>query len=119
MHGYNGFYFCAVLLIIGFIVALRIARSPFGMMLQAIKSNQNRLNYIGVHTRPYAPAAFVLSGMYAGLAGSLLDVPAPLAGAERMQCTAPGQDVRLTILGRPGTPAGPARGALTLRARRR
>src|SRR3546814_3371126 len=40
MHGYNGFYFCAVLLIIGFIVALRIARSPFGMMLQAIKSNQ-------------------------------------------------------------------------------
>ena len=61
MFGYNGFYFCAVILIIAFYVALRITRSPFGMMLQAIKSNQNRLKYTGVNTRPYALAAFVIS----------------------------------------------------------
>src|SRR3546814_217625 len=115
MHGYNGFYFCAVLLIIGFIVALRIARSPFGMMLQAIKSNQNRLNYIGVHTRPYALAAFVISGMYAGLAGSLLAVTDPLAGAERMQWTASGEVVLMTILGGAGTLLGPVLGAAIIK----
>lgn len=111
MSGYPGFYFCAVIMIIGFIIALRIARSPFGTMLRAIKSNQNRLNYTGVNTRPYALAAFVISGMYAGLAGSLLAVTDPLAGAERMQWTASGEVVLMTILGGAGTLLGPVLGA--------
>ena len=38
-----GYYFCAVIAILGFYLSLRIFRSPFGMMLRAIKSNQNRL----------------------------------------------------------------------------
>ncbi|WP_323796660.1 branched-chain amino acid ABC transporter permease [Nisaea sp.] len=111
MTGYPGFYFCAVVMILGFIVAVRIARSPFGTMLRAIKSNQNRLNYTGVNTRPYALAAFVISGMYAGLAGSLLAVTDPLAGAERMQWTASGEVVLMTILGGAGTLLGPVLGA--------
>jgi len=41
MTGYPGFYFCAVVLIICFLITLRIFRSPFGMMLRAVKSNQN------------------------------------------------------------------------------
>lgn len=45
MQGYSGFYFCAVLLIICFFIAQRITNSNFGIMLKAIKSNQNRLNY--------------------------------------------------------------------------
>ncbi len=115
MQGYTGFYFCAALLIVGFIIALRIARSPFGMMLAAIKSNQNRLNYIGVNTRPYALAAFVISGMYAGLAGSLMAVTDPLAGAERMQWTASGEVVLMTILGGAGTLLGPVLGAAIIK----
>ncbi len=111
MSGYPGFYFCAVLLIISFYIALRISRSNFGMMLKAIKSNQNRLNYTGVNTRPYLLTAFVISGMYAGLAGSLLAVTDPLAGAERMQWTASGEVVLMTILGGAGTSLGPVLGA--------
>ncbi len=115
MHGYSGFYFCAVLMIAAFYVALRIARSPFGAMLRAIKSNQNRLNYTGVHSRPYALAAFVISGLYAGLAGSLLAVTDPLAGAERMQWTASGEVVLMTILGGAGTLLGPFVGAAVIK----
>ncbi len=115
MQGWSGFYFCAVLLIIAFIVALRITRSPFGTMLRAIKSNQNRLNYTGVNSRPYALAAFVISGVYAGLAGSLLAVTDPLAGAERMQWTASGEVVLMTILGGAGTLLGPVLGAATIK----
>jgi len=111
MSGYGGFYFCAALLIIGFYIAMRISRSPFGMMLKAIKSNQNRMNYTGFNTRPYTLAAFVISGMYAGLAGSLLAVTDPLAGAERMQWTASGEVVLMTILGGSGTLLGPVLGA--------
>ncbi len=111
MSGYPGFYFCAVLLIIAFFISLRIFRSPFGLKLLAIKSNQVRMNYTGFNTRPYMLIAFVVSGMYAGLAGSLLAVTDPLAGAERMQWTASGEVVLMTILGGAGTLVGPLLGA--------
>ena len=111
MSGYPGFYFCGVVSIVCFYLAIRIFRSPFGLMLRAIKSNQNRLNYTGLNTQPYALAAFVVSGMYAGLAGGLLAVVDPLAGAERMQWTASGEVVLMTILGGAGTLLGPVIGA--------
>ena len=109
--GWSGFYFCAVLLILSFYVALRITRSPFGLMLKAVKSNQNRLKYTGINTRSYALTAFVISGCYAGLAGALLAVTDPLAGADRMQWTASGEIVLMTILGGAGTMLGPVMGA--------
>jgi len=115
MSGYTGFYFCAVMLIVAFYIALRITRSPFGLMLKAVKSNQNRLKFTGVNTRPYALTAFVISGCFAGLAGSLLAVTDPLAGAERMQWTASGEVVLMTILGGTGTLLGPVIGAAVIK----
>ncbi|MGI9513241.1 MAG: branched-chain amino acid ABC transporter permease [Anderseniella sp.] len=106
-----GFYVCAVFMIIAFYIAMRIFRSPFGLMLRAIKTNQTRLNYTGLNSRPYTLAAFVISGMYAGLAGGLLAATDPLAGAERMQWTASGEVVLMTILGGAGTLLGPILGA--------
>lgn len=106
-----GFYFCAVALILAFYVSMRIFRSPFGMMLKAIRTNQNRLGFTGVSPRPYTLTAFVISGMYAGLAGGLMACTDPLAGAERMQWTASGEVVLMTILGGTGTLLGPVIGA--------
>lgn len=110
MSGYSGFYFCAVLLIVAFFISQRIFHSPFGIKLQAIKSNQTRMKYTGYNTRPYLLTAFVISGMYAGLAGALMAVTDPLAGAERMQWTASGEVVLMTILGGVGTLIGPLLG---------
>jgi len=115
MTGYSAFYFCAVVLILGFWLSLKIFRSPFGMKLVAIKSNQTRMEYTGFNTRPYLLAAFVISGMYAGLAGSMMAVTDPLAGAERMQWTASGEVVLMTILGGVGTLLGPILGAATIK----
>ncbi|MDW4497501.1 branched-chain amino acid ABC transporter permease [Sulfitobacter sp. D35] len=106
-----GYYFCAVVMMVMFYIAIRIFRSPFGLMLRAVKSNQQRMHYTGLNTRPYALAAFVISGMYAGLAGGLLASMDPLAGAERMQWTASGEVVLMTILGGAGTLIGPVLGA--------
>jgi ABC-type branched-subunit amino acid transport system permease subunit len=111
LGGFAGFYFCAGFLILAFFIAQRITGSPFGMMLKGIKSNQTRMNYTGFNTKPYTLAAFVISGMYAGLAGALLAVTDPLAGAERMQWTASGEVVLMTILGGAGTLVGPVIGA--------
>lgn len=107
----NGYYFTAIIAIVVFYISLRIFRSPFGLMLRAIKTNQTRLNYTGINARPYTLAAFVISGMYAGLAGGLLAAMDPLVGAERMQWTASGEVVLMVILGGAGTLMGPVLGA--------
>ncbi|UWQ23060.1 branched-chain amino acid ABC transporter permease [Jannaschia sp. W003] len=106
-----GYYLCAVIMMACFYLAIRLFRSPFGLMLRAVKSNQQRLNYTGLNPKPYMLACFVISGMYAGLAGGLLSAMDPLAGAERMQWTASGEVVLMTILGGAGTLIGPVLGA--------
>ncbi|HEX5999669.1 MAG TPA: branched-chain amino acid ABC transporter permease [Hyphomicrobiaceae bacterium] len=113
--GYAGFYLCAAMLIVSFFIAMRIFRSPFGMMLRAIKSNQVRMPYTGFDTRPYLLAAFIISGVYAGLAGGLMAATDPLVGAERMQWTASGEVVLMTILGGVGTLVGPVIGAAAIK----
>jgi len=106
-----GYYLCAIILLLSFYISVRIFRSPFGMMLRAVKTNQQRLKYTGKNPKPYTLAAFVISGMYAGLAGGLMVAMDPLAGAERMQWTASGEVVLMTILGGAGTLIGPVLGA--------
>ena len=107
----TGYYVAGAVMLVAFYIAIRIFRSPFGMMLRAIKSNQQRLNYTGLNTKPYMLSCFVISGMYAGLAGGLMVSMDPLAGAERMQWTASGEVVLMTILGGVGTLIGPVLGA--------
>ncbi|MGB7432841.1 MAG: branched-chain amino acid ABC transporter permease, partial [Ahrensia sp.] len=106
-----GYYVAAAVMLLAFYVAVRIFRSPFGMMLRAIKTNQTRMNYTGLNPRPYTLAAFVISGMYAGLAGGLMVAMDTQVGPERMFWTASGEVVLMTILGGAGTLIGPVLGA--------
>ena len=106
-----GYYVAAFVMLVAFYIAIRIFRSPFGMMLRAIKTNQTRMNYTGLNPRPYTLAAFVISGMYAGLAGGLMVAMDTQVGPERMFWTASGEVVLMTILGGAGTLIGPVLGA--------
>lgn len=115
VNGYSGFYICAVILILAFFISLKIFRSPYGLKLVAIKSNQMRMRYTGFNTRPYLLSVFIISGMFAGLAGGLLAAIDPLAGAERMQWTASGEIVLMTILGGAGTLVGPLLGVVVIK----
>lgn len=51
--------------------------SPFGKALQAIRDDEVRAEFVGVPVRTYRLVAFVLSGVFTGLAGALW---APLNG---------------------------------------
>ncbi|NBD29397.1 MAG: branched-chain amino acid ABC transporter permease [Alphaproteobacteria bacterium] len=106
-----GYYIAAVAMLIAFYLSIRIFRSPFGIMLRAVKSNQQRMNYTGLSPKPYTLAAFVISGMYAGLAGGLMVAMDTQVGPERMFWTASGEVVIMTILGGAGTLLGPVLGA--------
>ncbi|MEM9708827.1 MAG: branched-chain amino acid ABC transporter permease [Pseudomonadota bacterium] len=106
-----GYYVAAAVMLLAFYVSIRIFRSPFGMMLRAVKSNQQRMNYTGLNSKPYTLAAFVISGMYAGLAGGLMVAMDTQVGPERMFWTASGEVVLMAILGGVGTLIGPVLGA--------
>ena len=106
-----GYYIAAIFMLLAFYLSIRIFRSPFGMMLRAVKSNQQRMNYTGLNSKPYTLAAFVISGMYAGLAGGLLVAMDTQVGPERMFWTASGEVVLMAILGGVGTLIGPVLGA--------
>jgi branched-chain amino acid transport system permease protein len=106
-----GYYIAGFFLLLAFYMSIRIFRSPFGMMLRAVKSNQQRMNYTGLTPKRYTLSAFVISGMYAGLAGGLMVAMDTQVGPERMFWTASGEVVIMTILGGAGTLMGPVLGA--------
>ena len=53
------------------ILMWRIVNSPFGKALQAIRDNETRALCIGIRVGRYRWCAFILSGIFTGLAGGL------------------------------------------------
>ena len=49
----------------------RIRSSAFGLVLAGISENHQRTSFAGISVKNYRLAAFVISGMFAGLAGTL------------------------------------------------
>ncbi|MDB9904941.1 branched-chain amino acid ABC transporter permease [Oceanospirillaceae bacterium] len=111
MQGDTVFYFCAICAIILFYLAKRIERSPVGLMMKAIKCNQTRLEYTGINARKYKLLAFVLSAMYAAIAGALMVVYEPFVGHEFLGWHQSGEVVIMSVIGGVGTLVGPMLGA--------
>ncbi|MCL5884932.1 MAG: branched-chain amino acid ABC transporter permease [Deltaproteobacteria bacterium] len=65
------YYFVLAFFVLAVWVAHRIRISPFGLVLSGIRENARRTEYAGVPVRKSRLAVFVLSGAFAGLAGSL------------------------------------------------
>lgn len=66
------YYFVLVVTVLAVGLMYRIVRSPLGLTLQAIRDSAVRASFIGVPIRRYRLWAFLIAGLYAGLAGSLL-----------------------------------------------
>jgi len=65
------YYFTLVLVAIYLSLIWMIVKSPFGKVLQAIRENPGRAEFVGINVRRYQLAAFVLSSFFLGAAGSL------------------------------------------------
>jgi branched-chain amino acid transport system permease protein len=64
-------YSCVVLFVL-FAVARRLAQSPFGLALAAIRENRLRADALGIATGWRIVAIYTVSAAYAGVAGALL-----------------------------------------------
>lgn len=103
----------ALLLALGFaFLARRYLASPLGEALQAIKTREARLEFMGLQPRRVLLVAYVLSAALAGTAGALIALSTrhvtPLLG----YWTASGELVFIVILGGAGGVLGPFLGAL-------
>ncbi|MBI2878111.1 MAG: branched-chain amino acid ABC transporter permease, partial [Candidatus Rokubacteria bacterium] len=89
-----------------------IVNSPFGNALPAIRDNETRAEFVGVQVRRYRWIAFLVSGVFTGLAGSLWVVLNGLVTPDILYWTFSGEIVFLTVLGGFRTFAGPILGAV-------
>ncbi|MEZ5851392.1 MAG: branched-chain amino acid ABC transporter permease [Hyphomicrobiaceae bacterium] len=69
------FYLVALVLAAVCIAAMRrITKSPFGRILNTIRDNAERAQFIGIDVRRYQLFAFIIAGGFAGLAGGLFGI---------------------------------------------
>ncbi len=68
---YQYYFFVLFFFVLSIFLIHRIYRSPFGLVLAGIRENHVRTEFAGLAVRRYRLGAFVVSGAFAGLAGSL------------------------------------------------
>jgi branched-chain amino acid transport system permease protein len=99
-------------------VVHRIRISPFGLVLAGIRENARRTEFAGVSVRRYRLAVFVLSGAFAGLAGSLEAMLESNARPFMAHWTHSADPILVSLLGGLHTLTGPLAGSLIFVAMR-
>ena len=105
------FYVLAVFVICTAVMWV-IVHSPFGKALQAIRDNETRAEFVGVQVWRYRWVAFLISGMFTGLAGALWVPLNGLTTPDILHWTFSGKMVFFTVLGGFQTFFGPIVGAI-------
>ena len=72
LRGFTAAYYALAVGLAWFLIARRVAHSPFGWTLMAIRDNRLRAQAIGIPVAQRLVAAYTLAGAMAGTAGGLL-----------------------------------------------
>jgi branched-chain amino acid transport system permease protein len=89
-----------------------IVHSPFGKALQAIRDNETRAEFVGLQIRRYRLIAFMVSGVFTGIAGALWVPLNGLTTPEILYWPFSGEIVFMSVLGGFRSFAGPIVGAV-------
>jgi branched-chain amino acid transport system permease protein len=106
------YYYVLVVFAISVVIMWVIVHSPFGKALQAIRDNETRAEFVGVQVWHYRWVAFVISGIFTGLAGALWVPLNGLTTPDILHWTFSGKIVFFTVLGGFQTFFGPIVGAV-------
>jgi branched-chain amino acid transport system permease protein len=109
--GWSLYPFLALCYFIGTVIALRIVRSPLGVVLTAVRENPLRAAAVGHNVHAYKLTAFVIAAAYAGFAGGLLGVLQGFMPPDAFMFDTSGQLIMQTAIGGRGTLFGPLVGA--------
>ena len=90
----------------------RMVVSRFGLVLRASRSNDTRVQAVGIPTYRYRLAAFVIAGVMCGLAGFLQANLERFVSPDMMNWHRSGELILMTVLGGTATLFGPLVGAV-------
>ena len=90
----------------------RYLRSPLGQALRAVKSNETRLEYLGLSAKGVLLTGYVISAVLCGMGGVLMGIVQGLATPEHAFWTRSSELVFIAVLGGPGHVAGAFGGTL-------
>jgi branched-chain amino acid transport system permease protein len=105
------YLFVAVLAVLSVAAAYRILNSPYGMVFRAIRENEQRAQFVGLNVWRYKLMAFIISGAFAGIAGSLFTIHGSYVPLQSLYWTESGEIVIMTVLGGTASLFGPIVGA--------
>jgi branched-chain amino acid transport system permease protein len=106
------YYLCLCCLFGGIYLIWRIVNSRFGMVVQGLRSNEQRMQAIGFPAKRYRLVCFVIAGTMCGLAGALLANNTDFVSPAVMYWTRSGDLMVMVILGGMGSLLGPVLGAI-------
>ena len=106
------YYLCLFCLLGGVFLVWRIVNSRFGLVVQGLRSNEQRMQAIGFPATRYQLVCFVISGTMCGLAGALLANNTDFISPAVMYWTRSGDLMVMVILGGMGSLFGPVVGAI-------
>jgi branched-chain amino acid transport system permease protein len=109
LRGFHGYLL--ILVILSALVLWRIVRSPFGHVLRGIHENEARMEAVGYAVDRYKLAAFVIAGVFAGLAGSLYAQFNGSITPDAFFWKTSGEALLMVIIGGTGTLGGAVLGA--------
>ena len=109
-HGY--YYYVLAVFAVCVAVMWVIVHSPFGKALQAIRDNETRARFIGLRIRRYRFVAFLVSGVFTGIAGALWVPLNGLTTPDILYWPFSGEIVFMSVLGGFRNFTGPIVGAI-------
>jgi len=105
-------YFIALIfLLVSYLLMKRMTNSPTGRVIVANRENEDRMRMIGYDPAIYRTVAFVVSSVFAGLAGMLYSIWNTSATPTMISAVTTVDALIMTILGGMGTLVGPIIGA--------
>src|ERR1700755_994421 len=106
------YYVCLACLLGGLYLIWRIVNSRFGLVVQGVRSNEQRMQAIGFPAYRYRLVCFVISGTICGLAGALLANNTDFVSPAGMYWTRSGELMVMVVFGGMGSLFGPVIGTI-------
>ncbi len=91
-----------------------LTRTPFGRMCNAVRENDERVEFIGYNPRALRMIAFCFASFFAGIAGSLSSIIFEIMNAQSMGAQQSGLVLLMTFVGGVGAFFGPIIGAILI-----
>ncbi len=108
------YYLIAIYCFVCTAAMFAFTRTPLGRMLNAVRDNPERVEYIGYSTQRIRYLAFMISGFFAGIAGGLAAINFEIVTAETVSGVRSGGYLLFTFLGGATFFFGPIIGAVML-----